>query len=109
MSSSQSDLCEERCQALINYLRGSKAGKPQYPAGFTKNRKRGLRQQATSFKEKDGVLYHKQAGPTGGVINMQRVVSSKEERTRLIRACHVGTDAMNHYRRDKTLSKVKQH
>ena len=105
MSSSQSDLCEERCQALINYLRGSKAGKPQYPAGFTKNRKRGLRQQATSFKEKDGVLYHKQAGPTGGIINMQRVVSSKQEQTRLIRACHVSTDANYHYGHDKHLAR----
>ena len=108
MSSNKSDLGEECCQALINYLRGSTAGKPQYPSGFTKNQKRGLRQQATSFEEKDGVLYHKQAGPTAGVISMQRVASSKEERTRLIRACHVGIDAGNHYGRDKTLSKVKQ-
>ena len=56
----------------------------------------------------DGVLYHKQVGPTAGVISMQRVVSLKEEWTRLIRACHVGIDTGNHYGRDKTLSKVKQ-
>ena len=55
----------------------------------------------------DGVLYHKQAGPTAGVISMQRVVSLKEQ-TRLVRACHVSIDAGNHYGRDKTLSKVKQ-
>ena len=59
--------------------------------------------------EKDGVLYQKQAGPMAGVINMQCVVSSKEEQTRLIRACHVGTDVGNHYGHDKTLRKVKQH
>ena len=54
-----------------------------------------------------GLLYHKQAGPTAGVISMQRTVSLKEQ-TRLIQACHVGIDAGNHYGRDKTLSKVKQ-
>ena len=79
MSSSKSDLGEERCQALINYLRGSNAGKPNYPPGFTKNQKRGLRQQATSFEEKDGVLYHEQAGPTTGVIDMQRVACRRKK------------------------------
>ena len=71
MSSNKTDLSEEQCQALVNYLRGSNAGRPEYPPGFTANDKRGLRQQAASFEEKGGVLYHtEQADSVAGVGNL---------------------------------------
>ena len=42
-----------------------------------------------------------------GVVNLQRVVASRVERTRLIRACHDDIDG-SHFGRDKNLNRVSQ-
>ena len=47
------DFTEERYQDLVSYLRSVR-----YLPGFTANQKRGLRQQAAIFEEKDGLLFH---------------------------------------------------
>ena len=105
--SKASELSEDRCRALVNYLRSSRRGEAQYPPEFSANDKRGLRQQATFFEEKDGVLYHKKVDHTANLINLQRVVVSRDERMRVIRGCHDGIDG-SHFGRDKTLSKVNR-
>jgi hypothetical protein len=51
-------LTEERYQQLVEYLRGSRISSPVYPPEFNANNKCGLRQQAATFEEKDGILYH---------------------------------------------------
>ena len=104
--SKATDLSEARCQALLNYLQGCKRGQPKYPQGFSINDRRGLRQQATSFHNEDGVLYHKKDDVKAGVLNLRRVVVSREEQVRIMRACHDGVDGC-HFGRDKTFSKVK--
>lgn len=71
-----------------------------YPSWFTANDKRGLRQQAATFEEKDGILYHSSQGKS-----LRRVIVDQAEKTRLIRACHDGIDG-GHFGRDKTMSKV---
>ena len=96
-------LTEERYQQLLEYLRGSRIGSAVYPSGFSANDKRGLRQQAATFVEKDGVLFHSSQGPKGKSLG--RVIVDPAEKTRLIRACHDGIDG-GHFGRDKTLSKV---
>ena len=70
-----------------------------YPTGFSANDKRGLRQQAATFEEKDGILYHSLKG------KLRRVIVDPAEKARLIRACHDGIDG-GHFGRDKTMSKV---
>ena len=104
--SKSSELSESRFQALVDYLRSHKRGQPQYPPEFTANDKKGLRQQADFFKEQDGVLYHKQVDSTSNTTNLQRVIVSKEEKLRVIQACHDGIDGC-HFGRDKTLGKVQ--
>jgi hypothetical protein len=104
--SKASELSEDRCRALVDYLRSSKQGHGQYPSEFSVNDKRGLRQQATFFEEKDGVLYHKKVDHTANLVTLQRVIISKKERTQVIQACHDGIDG-SHFGRDKTLSKVR--
>ncbi len=101
----ETQLTEERCQQLVKYIRGAQVGQPDHPPTFDKNNKRALRQQATIFEEKDGVLFKKQADKKAGVVMLLRVIPSKAEQSRLIRACHDGIDG-SHYDRDKTLSKV---
>ena len=98
-------LTEERCQALVAYLQGSMRGSPEYPTEFTTNDKRALRQQAASFEIDQGVLYHKATDTQCSTIRRQRVLITKEEKNRIMRACHDGVDG-SHFGRDKTLSKV---
>ena len=102
-SAMASAITEERYQDLLDYLRGVRCGRPVYPSSFTVNQKRGLRQQAACFEEKDGILFHTSTG--GEHKRLRRVVVASAERTRLIQACHDGIDG-GHYGRDKTLSKV---
>ncbi|XP_062517179.1 uncharacterized protein LOC134192458 isoform X1 [Corticium candelabrum] len=99
--SKSSELFESCCQALVDYLRSHKLGQLQYPPEFTANVTRGLRQQAGFFKEEDGVLYHKQVDSTSNTINLQRVIVSKEEKLRVIQACHDSIDGC-HVGRDKS-------
>ena len=54
-----------------------------------------MRQQAQSFEEKDGTLYHVSDG----------VVMSKQEKEISMQACHDGIDG-SHFGRDKTYLKV---
>ena len=93
---------EERYQDLVSYLRSVR-----YPPGFTANQKRGLRQQAAIFEEKDGVLFHSSVDSATGKKHLRRVIVATTEKNRLIHACHDGIDG-GHYGRDKTLSKVRQ-
>ena len=97
-------MTEERYKQLVEYLRGARHGSPIYPSDFTSNDKRALRQQAATFDEKDGVLFHSSKGPNGERL-LRRVVATDSEKNRLIRACHDGIDG-GHFGRDKTLSKV---
>ena len=85
-------LTEDRCQALVTYLHGSKSGSPEYPTGFSNNDKRALRQQAASFEEEDGILYHKSTDAQSGTVRRQRVLVTAEEKSRVMRACHDGID-----------------
>ena len=96
-------LTEKRYQQLLEYLRGARIGSPVYPFGFSANYKRGLRQQAATFEEKDGLLFHSSHCPKGK--SLSRVIVDPAEKTRLIRACHDDIDG-GHLGRDKTLSKV---
>lgn len=96
---------EERYQQLISYLRSSKSGCPVYPAGFSVTQKRALRQQAATFEEKDGLLYHVSSDKITGRKNYLRVVIDEAEKKRLLLAIHNGIDG-GHFGRDKTLSKV---
>lgn len=98
-------MTEERYQQLIRYLRGSKSGTPTYPAGFSTSQKRGLRQQAATFEEQDGVLYHRSSHKVTGNRKLLRVVLGEGEKKRLLHAFHDGLDG-GHFGRDKTLSKV---
>ena len=93
---------EERYQDLVSYLRSVR-----YPPGFTANQKRGLRQQAAIFEEKDGLLFHSSVDSAIGKKHLRRVIVATTEKNRLIHACHDGIDG-GHYGRDKTLSKVRQ-
>ncbi|XP_062517180.1 uncharacterized protein LOC134192458 isoform X2 [Corticium candelabrum] len=103
--SKSSELFESCCQALVDYLRSHKLGQLQYPPEFTANVTRGLRQQAGFFKEEDGVLYHKQVDSTSNTINLQRVIVSKEEKLRVIQACHDSIDGC-HVGRDKSSARM---
>ena len=60
-----------------------------------------MRQQALSFKEKEGTLFYISAGGT----KLFRVVVSESEKERLMKACHCNIDG-GHFRRDKTAGKV---
>ena len=71
-------LTEDRCQALVTYLHGSKSGSPEYPTGFSNNDKRALRQQAASFEEEDGILYHKSTDAQSDTVTRQRVLVTAE-------------------------------
>jgi len=98
-------LSEERYKQVVEYLRGVKRGTAVYPAGVTANLKRGLRQQAACFEEKDGVLFHCSKDSQTSSKRLCRVVVAEKEKRRLIEACHDGVDG-GHYGRDKTFSKV---
>ena len=74
-----------------------------YPPEFNANDKRGLRQQAATFEEKDGILYHSAKGSQGKTL--RRVIVDLAEKTRLILACHDRIDG-GHFGHDKTMSKV---
>ena len=100
-----SSLTEERYKELVEYLRGTQHGRPTYPLGFTTNQKRGLRQQAACFEEKDGVLFHSSTDSCAERKRLRRVVVAVAEKNRLIQACHDGING-GHYGRDKTLNKV---
>ena len=43
-----------------------------YPPDFTSNPKRGLRQQAASFEEKEGILYHSSTDLEAGIKHLRR-------------------------------------
>ena len=88
----------------MEYFRGARHGSPIYPPDFTSNDKRALRQQAATFDEKGGVLFHSSKGPNGERL-LCCVVATDSEKNRLIRACYDGIDE-GHFGRDKTLSKV---
>lgn len=96
---------EERYQELVAYIRGSKLGSPTYPASFSASQKRGLRQQAATLEEKDGLLYHVSSNKITGQKALNRVVIDEAEKKRLLQAFHDGLDG-GHFGRDKTLSKV---
>ena len=81
------ELTEERYDHLVQYLRSAKLGVAgSYPEWFTANQQRGLRQQAECFQEKEGVLFRCSANSA----KLLRVVMSKNEKERLMKACHSG-------------------
>ena len=100
-----SSLTEEQYKELIEYLRSTQRGKSIYPLGFTTNQKRGLRQQAACFEDKDGALFHSSTDSGAERKRLHRVVVAVAEKNRLIQACYDGIDG-GHYGRDKTLSMV---
>ena len=91
-----SSLIEKRYKELVEYLRVTQHGRPTYPLGFTTNQKRGLRQQAACFEEKDGVLFHSSTDSCAERKRLRRVVVAVAEKNRLIQACHDGIDG-GHY------------
>lgn len=93
-------LTEERYKHLVEFLTSTRIGVGRYPEWFTPNQRRGLRQQAQCFIEKDGVLFRCSTDS-----KHLRVVISLAEKERLIKACHSGVDG-GHFGRDKTTSKV---
>ena len=94
-----SSLTEERYKELIEYLRSTQRGRPIYPLGLTTNQKRGLRQQAACFEEKDGALFHSSTDSGTERNRLRRVVVAVAEKNRLIQACHDGIDG-GHYGQD---------
>ena len=70
----------ERYKQLVEYLRGARHGSPIYISDFTSNDKCALRQQAATFDEKDGVLFHSSKGPTGESL-LRHVVANDSEKT----------------------------
>ena len=97
-------MTEERYKQLVEYLQEKRHGSLIYPPHFTSNEKRALRQQAATFDEKDGVLFHTLKGPSGEKLFL-RVVANDSEKNRLIHVCHDGIDG-GHFGQDKTLSQV---
>ena len=75
-------LTQDRYEQLVKYLREG-----SYPPSLTSNQKRGLRQQAANFLEKDGILFHHSKDSTADVKILRRVVFDEEEKNRIIRAC----------------------
>ena len=99
------EVTEQRYRQLIDYIRGCRLHQPVYPSSFNTNQKRGLRQQAACFEEKNGLLFHSSVDSNTQLKCLRRVVVTAAEKNRLIQACHGGIDG-GHYGRDKTLSKV---
>ena len=73
------ELTKERYGQIIDYLRGS-----SYPKWFITNQRRGLRQQAQCFEEKDGILYRSSSTEA----KLRRVILSNTEKDRLMKAFH---------------------
>ena len=55
---------------------------------YRQSEARGLRQQAASFEEKDGVLFYRSESGDARSSRQRRVVAAQSEQERLIRACH---------------------
>ncbi len=58
--------------------------KHQYPAGFGKNEKRGLRRKAKNYKVERGLLFYRQKGNQ----EWRQIPRSDSERQRILEACH---------------------
>ena len=103
-------LTEERYKELYSRVpAGARLNAELYPPDFTSNQKRSLlRQQAASFEEKYGILYHSSTHLEAGIKRLRRVVVGEQEQKSIIHACHDGVDG-GHYGRNKTLSKVSMH
>ena len=75
-----------------------------YPVGATANEKRRIRQQAAMFVLKERLLYYR-ATDAVNEICLKRLIANAKEKSKIIRACHVGVDGC-HYGRNKTRAKV---
>jgi len=83
--------------AIVDYLKSN-----LYPPGSSKNEKRAIRQQAKSFRLKDGVLYH---------IHHKKetkVVTDNEEKERIIRNMHSEAAGGGHFGQNVTLAKISE-
>ena len=96
---------EQRYNILLDYLTSKNKGNCAYPSGYTANKKREIRQKATLFEMRDGLLFYK-AEDVCGNFCLKLVIAKEEEKIRIIHACHDGVDGC-HYGRDKTRSKVR--
>ena len=100
-------LTKARYDILLNYISGAKLGEAVYPSAASTNEKRFIRQQAPNFEEREGVLFYRALDDDAGVVVLKRVVYDRDEKLRLIKACHHGVDGGHmHLGRDKTTSKV---
>lgn len=105
MSVYKSELTPERVDALVTYLEGLKSGEHHYPPDFNSNHKRGLRQQAKNFIEKDHLLYYVSVDKLTKLVTHKRVIYNVEEKKSIVKSCHDGIDG-GHLGRDKTYNKV---
>ena len=71
-----------------------------YPSGVTANEKRGIRQQATLFEVRYGLLFYKAED-----VCLKRVIAKENEKVRI--ACHDGVDGCHYIETNKTRSKVR--
>ena len=74
-------LMEERYKQLVEYLRGAQLNATVYPPNFSFNQKRGLRQQAACFEEKDGILFHCSKDSKAGIKRLRNSYSTRAEKT----------------------------
>ena len=62
--------------------------KKQYPPGFSKNEKRGLRRASERFPTKQGLLYYTAKGQS----TRRQVSLSGQEQQRILESCHSSTE-----------------
>ena len=72
-------LMEERYKQLVQYLRGARLNATVYPPNFSFNQKRGLRQQAACFEEKDEILFNCSKDSKAGIKRLRRVIVTQQE------------------------------
>ena len=105
--SKSSELTYERVRILTEYLEGLNKGQHIYPAQYSKNDKKVVRQQSVNYIVKDNLLYYanKQKVSQKDQYVYKRVIYKVEEKEALLKGCHDGIDG-GHLGQDKTYSKV---
>ena len=82
-------------ESVFNFLL-----KGRYPVGFSKDQKRSFRRKARGYyKLEGGVLYYAKSccKDQSGDRQWKRVIKSKEEQERIMKACHVSPEGKSLY------------
>ena len=64
-----------------------------YPTGYSKDQKRSFRRKAKlNFRVKSGVLYYSASSALADERRWRRVITTKEERHRVMTSCHASAE-----------------